>query len=426
MQNHLQRKYSRSRADCALKGESVYQNENQPKPKKSRKSQTQGKKETVAAAPTTAPQNEVAAVLESNDNNVITLPEENNIPNIPNNKIKTENDKIKRRRRRQIPNIKKETVPLAQQKVEVLASEEKSQPSTSSSTTTSAQHPSIKVEIIKNEPIQMPLFTTKTELYNDDEEDGEQLEVDFDQLLHSDVIDDSMDNIESMPLPPPGSVETPQSPTSGPMTESPIISDSSSSSSSSCLYIHEDNYSNEPMDIEAYYEGRTFVNLDDGSVTMVNDVNQQSSNPLPPPEIYPEQPIISQPTPSPSPPSLPPPPSPHTPLHQQQQQQYLPPQSPKMSTMYSSSVSKVPPPDLVCNDTCSSITSERELNEQDIEHILTELAEGSLVLVSTLDPDDPDKVLNEIFMVDKNTGDLCDEPLNIPDNIVQCILSVMS
>uniref|UniRef100_A0A1A9UXL6 Myb-like domain-containing protein n=1 Tax=Glossina austeni TaxID=7395 RepID=A0A1A9UXL6_GLOAU len=69
---------------------------------------------------------------------------------------------------------------------------------------------------------------------------------------------------------------------------------------------------------------------------------------------------------------------------------------------------------------------DNDLVQQNIQKILTELAEGTLILVSTLDPDNPDKVLNEIYMMDKDTGDLCDEPLNIPDDIVQCIMSVMS
>ncbi|KAL9928519.1 transcription factor TFIIIB component B'' homolog Bdp1 [Glossina fuscipes fuscipes] len=62
---------------------------------------------------------------------------------------------------------------------------------------------------------------------------------------------------------------------------------------------------------------------------------------------------------------------------------------------------------------------DNDLVQQNIQKILTELAEGTLVLVSTLDPDNPDNVLNEIYMMDKDTGDLCDEPLNIPDDIVQ-------
>ncbi|XP_017047970.2 transcription factor TFIIIB component B'' [Drosophila ficusphila] len=63
--------------------------------------------------------------------------------------------------------------------------------------------------------------------------------------------------------------------------------------------------------------------------------------------------------------------------------------------------------------------------EPDIEQILAELAEGSLALVSSLDPEHEDRVLNEIYMLDKETGDMCETPLNIPDHIVQCIMNVM-
>ncbi|XP_017076083.2 transcription factor TFIIIB component B'' homolog [Drosophila eugracilis] len=63
--------------------------------------------------------------------------------------------------------------------------------------------------------------------------------------------------------------------------------------------------------------------------------------------------------------------------------------------------------------------------EPDIEQILSELAEGSLALVSSLDPEHEDRVLNEIYMLDKKTGELCETPLNIPEHIVQCIMDVM-
>ncbi|XP_016998538.2 transcription factor TFIIIB component B'' homolog [Drosophila takahashii] len=63
--------------------------------------------------------------------------------------------------------------------------------------------------------------------------------------------------------------------------------------------------------------------------------------------------------------------------------------------------------------------------EPDIEQILAELADGSLVLVSSLDPEHEDRVLNEIYMLDKSTGELCETPLNIPEHIVQCIMNVM-
>ncbi|XP_054741416.1 uncharacterized protein LOC129246812 [Anastrepha obliqua] len=68
----------------------------------------------------------------------------------------------------------------------------------------------------------------------------------------------------------------------------------------------------------------------------------------------------------------------------------------------------------------------RDVDECDIQQILIDLAHGSLVLVSTLDPDNADQVVNEIYMMDKTTGELCDKPLDIPESIVQGILSVMS
>ncbi|XP_036320967.1 transcription factor TFIIIB component B'' homolog [Rhagoletis pomonella] len=70
--------------------------------------------------------------------------------------------------------------------------------------------------------------------------------------------------------------------------------------------------------------------------------------------------------------------------------------------------------------------SHRDLDECDIQQILIDLADGSLVLVSTLEPDNPDQVVNEIYMMDKTTGELCDKPLDIPESIVQGVLSVMN
>ncbi|KAI8043822.1 hypothetical protein M5D96_005160, partial [Drosophila gunungcola] len=64
--------------------------------------------------------------------------------------------------------------------------------------------------------------------------------------------------------------------------------------------------------------------------------------------------------------------------------------------------------------------------EPDIEQILAELAEGSLALVSSLDPEHEDRVLNEIYMLDKKTGELCETPLNIPEHIVQCIMNAQT
>ncbi|XP_032584377.1 transcription factor TFIIIB component B'' [Drosophila mojavensis] len=66
-----------------------------------------------------------------------------------------------------------------------------------------------------------------------------------------------------------------------------------------------------------------------------------------------------------------------------------------------------------------------EVNEHDIEQIITELSEGSMVLVSSLDAGQDGRVLNEIYMYDSQTGDLSEQPLKIPEHIVQCILNVM-
>ncbi|KAI8118759.1 hypothetical protein FF38_11786 [Lucilia cuprina] len=182
---------------------------------------------------------------------------------------------------------------------------------------------------------------------------------------------------------------------------------------------YEENYCETETDINKY-EHRTFVNLDDGSVNVYSKIKDDATfitppttTPLPSPN-----PTRSQtPTSTLSPPSPP---------------QILPDQinyeNDSLESETETTVTPMinPDPEIINNDTCSSVISERELNEEDIQSILTELAEGSLVLVSSLDPDDPDKVLNEIYMVDKNTGELCEEPLNIPDNIVQCILTVIS
>lgn len=79
------------------------------------------------------------------------------------------------------------------------------------------------------------------------------------------------------------------------------------------------------------------------------------------------------------------------------------------------------------DDAASSIgTPAGSISEHDIEQILTELAEGSLVLVSSLDAEHEDRVVNEIYMYDKDTGELCEQPLQIPEHIVQSILNVMS
>ncbi|EDV98705.1 transcription factor TFIIIB component B'' homolog [Drosophila grimshawi] len=66
------------------------------------------------------------------------------------------------------------------------------------------------------------------------------------------------------------------------------------------------------------------------------------------------------------------------------------------------------------------------VSEHDIEQILAELSEGSMVLVSSLNADQEDRVVNEIYIHDKETGELSEHPLKIPEHIVQCILNVMS
>ncbi|XP_075150174.1 transcription factor TFIIIB component B'' homolog Bdp1 [Haematobia irritans] len=395
------RKYVRSHADAALKGANIYQNEteNEQKQKKPRKTQSKHIEHIVPAATT------IQSQIDEINNNTNSSAEVSEINS--NSKIKSVNDKVKRRRRR-VPNIKKEANTVTH-KTETMGN----QPSQSvlQSDVTSPAPPSpapaflsqsIKVEQVKNEPQQMPLFTTKMEV-NRDNDDVEREESGNHYVL-SDIMED---NSSSMPLQensfPLQSISSEQ------ITES-------SSTDSSSSYANGNSYHNNSPDVELYSESRTFVNLDDGSLTTINNRQQSMSQ-----TTYKEQSIITQPTPSPSPPSLP---MPSPTLVSPQQIYPAEIQQEPQSIVQPQSI--VPPPDLTCGDTTSSIMSERELNEQDIQQILTELAEGSLVLVSTLDPDDPDKVLNEIFMVDKNTGDLCDEPLNIPENIVQCILSVMS
>ncbi|XP_001357336.2 transcription factor TFIIIB component B'' homolog [Drosophila pseudoobscura] len=87
--------------------------------------------------------------------------------------------------------------------------------------------------------------------------------------------------------------------------------------------------------------------------------------------------------------------------------------------------------DLIADQTLSSQTlgPDRPVaspaTENGIEQILSALSEGSLVLVSSQDPENENRVVNEIYMYDKNTDDLCESPLNIPDHIVQCIVNVM-
>ncbi|XP_073823252.1 transcription factor TFIIIB component B'' homolog Bdp1 [Musca autumnalis] len=471
------RKTGRSHADRTLKDDGLYQNENKQVTKKPRTSKKKDNNKlseelTAAAIPAETPGEPIPTPVATENNandtqianehttttnpsitttppttnpnitttppttnpNITTTPSTTNeVEAIPSSHIKTETEKVRRRRRRG-PNIKKEkvSVPQVSNPNDEITNEDQQPPEQHDHHDQNSQHSNsaaaltsaIKVENVKNEPL--PLYPTKTEYCNDDDYE-EQIENDVNLLLHSEMIE------EDGPPSEPTTNANMNSPLrkkfiSVPLNESPS---SNCSSSNSRFLVIDDNYCDEPMDIDAPYEGRTFVNLDDGSLTRLDTFAEATHRATPPqqpqpPQNYEQQPArINQPTPSPSPPPALPqsmspmmPPSPSIPPPSPQHN-YLPPQSPHINGVMS-------PPDLTSHDTNCSIASERELNEQDIQRILTELAEGSLVLVSTLDPDDPDKVLNEIFMVDKNTGDLCDEPLNIPDNIVQCILSVMS
>ncbi|XP_061390241.1 uncharacterized protein DDB_G0284459 [Musca vetustissima] len=425
------RKNARSHADRSLNADNLYQNENHQQVAKKpriRKEKPETKQQqnniattpvaeaTPAAGPAPPPPQNINGSQTISNNEPTTATSSSTTAEDP---IKTEGDKVRRRRRR-VPNIKKEKLAVPQPN-----DDDGQQPASDHDDSSPLSSSAIKVENVKNEPLQMPLYPTKTEYCHEDEDAAEQIEKDVDLLLHSDLNEDVYDISEASRASNNDTPPRKSKSLSLPITESP-----DSSSPNSRFLVIDDNYCNEPMEIDAPYEGRTFVNLDDGSFTTLESPRRRQSPPQQP-QSYdePPAPIVNQPTPSPSPP-------PPAPAHIQAAQ-CLPrtgsvPQSPRPQHYLASQASPhhrsmvATPPDLTSQDTNCSFTSDRELNEQDIQRILTELAEGSLVLVSTLDPDDPDKVLNEIFMVDKNTGDLCDEPLNIPDNIVQCILSVMS
>ncbi|XP_068150523.1 uncharacterized protein Bdp1 [Drosophila tropicalis] len=92
----------------------------------------------------------------------------------------------------------------------------------------------------------------------------------------------------------------------------------------------------------------------------------------------------------------------------------------------SSPIDLVAPPDSFNVSAATETVKTASVSEEDIEQILSDLAEGSLVLVSSVDAENGDRVINEIYMYDKSTGELFEEPLNIPEHIVQCILNVMS
>lgn len=383
-----------------LQSDAVYQNENVQKQKRVRKTVASEKNENRTA--TSAIETDLKETCKNFENNVVDQkpqqtsqvysdssntttvdPEnlqandedeidinENNIESniIEGNKIPENNTENKpKRRRRRTPN-------KVAQKEEITI---------------------IKEEIIKIE--------TKQDSNNPLERlecpEGTQLQTEMDELLNTDVADINFSNSSCGMESINNTFDESQVPQPCDVVNTPLYSP----------YISQngDNYYPADMDIDKY-EHRTIVNLDDGSVNVyskMEDYNhfnttQTSAQPTPPP---------------------PPPPRSQTPIVEIQP--YMPPQT---YTDNNQAFSAAPEPEIFNNETCSSVISERELNEEDIQTILTELADGSLVLVSSLDPDDPDKVLNEIYMVDKNTGELCDEPLNIPDNIVQCILSVVS
>lgn len=285
----------------------------------------------------------------------------------------------------------------------------------------------IKEEIIKIENKQDSNQTIPI-IPQPEYQDTKQLQTEIDELLDSDAVDIQYNNNNNhhhhTTYETPVSNVFPVQPQVAQYTEH--IHNSSPCPMSYTPTYTQENYVHNDMDVNKY-EHRTFVNLDDGSVNVYskleddNNYNTTISPPLlpTPPTAAPIMNLPSPPTRSQSPTI--PTPSPVTyPFNTEDitGDDTISPQTPNTNI--------IPEPEIINNDTCSSVISERELNEEDIQSILTELADGSLVLVSSLDPDDPDKVLNEIYMVDKTTGELCDEPLNIPDNIVQCILTVVS
>lgn len=61
--------------------------------------------------------------------------------------------------------------------------------------------------------------------------------------------------------------------------------------------------------------------------------------------------------------------------------------------------------------------------QEDIDSILSELINGSLVLVSSEDPNNPGKVINEIFIMNKKTNKLSDTALDLPEDVINYIIS---
>ncbi|KAM7351480.1 transcription factor TFIIIB component B'' homolog Bdp1 [Cochliomyia hominivorax] len=410
-----------------LLNEDIYQNENEQKPKRAKKSNAKNKNEETnqnsetcgqnGELPNTAGEYENDKVNNSNEtkqkpkqrktytksknsskdsiDEQIVASNNNNNNNNNENMETNENiagDKIKRRRRRTSNKVQKEEIII------------------------------IKEEIIKVENKQ-DSNSAMANVAPPEYQDTKQLQTEIDELLDSDAVDIQY-----------GGHATYETATTNifPVTThvaqytEPIINTIPGPVSYPTLTYVQDNFvENVETDINKY-EHRTFVNLDDGTVNVYRKIEDETNYITSPPLTA----LPSPPTRSQSPPientSTSPPPPP------QLTQPPLCPCPPNNdsnkiheNTTTSTAIAN-PEPEILNNDTCSSVISERELNEEDIQSILTELADGSLVLVSSLDPDDPDKVLNEIYMVDKNTGELCDEPLNIPDNIVQCILTVVS
>ncbi|XP_037806181.1 transcription factor TFIIIB component B'' homolog [Lucilia sericata] len=347
-----------------LNSQEINPNETEHKPKQKR---------TYTKSKKTSPKNEENedVVVENNNNN-------NNGDIETNDSLKV--DKVKRRRRR---------TPNKTQKEEIII---------------------IKEEIIKIEnkqesnsaPAAAPM----------EYQDTKQLQTEIDELLDSDAVD--------IPYGGVGANTSYETTTANNYTVTSQVDQYNEQSNTPPVPYttnYEEDYCETESDINKY-EHRTFVNLDDGSVNVYSKIKDDATFITPPPTTpLPSPPPTRSQTPTSLSPTSPPQ---ILPDHINYENDSL------ESTETTTTPMIIPDPEIISNDTCSSVISERELNEEDIQSILTELAEGSLVLVSSLDPDDPDKVLNEIYMVDKNTGELCEEPLNIPDNIVQCILTVVS
>lgn len=253
----------------------------------------------------------------------------------------------------------------------------------------------IKEEIIKVENRQDSNQTSALSEF----QDNNQLQTEMDELLDSDAMDIQYCGATS------------ESTTANEFQGENSEHINTSPGPVSSYATHYQNYSENEADTNKY-EHRTIVNLDDGSVNVFSKIKDDLTFIIPPNLTLPSSPPARSQSP---------------PINQLDSPPLVYPiENYENSLEAPTQAATIPEPEILNNDTCSSLISERELNEEDIQSILTELAEGSLVLVSSLDPDNPDKVLNEIYMVDKNTGELCEEPLKIPDNIVQCILTVIS